>query len=471
MPHNFLSSSVAMLQNAKYYHLGHCHSKPYHRTYRMSRSNLVKKAAVLMTLLALIYASLHLSRQVDLVAQAANVIAHGQDARQIGSSSFFAGSRAFHKTRDGGRIDNGVTNRTLGFEKVLLLNLPHRSDKLDAFALAAGFTGFQFEVLPGVKGEEVSEQTLPAPFPLELLPGDMKNAKGEIMSDEARHEREERTRMGRIGCRRSHLNAARKMVQEGLGSALIFEDDADWDISLKAQLEHFAEGRRQFAADTGAKDATTGAAIVQGLEGRSSGSPYGDDWDMLWLGHCGLSPRDDDTRRFVISNDATVPPFAHRFNVVQTPRDVVEHDEHARMMFEASSGSCLFAYALSQQGARKMLYHVGSQGEASMVDTKMAEMCGNARYRFKSFGVFPQLVDAIRVGATNEESDIAGLDPGLMQKSPNPHRYTFNIKHSVRLNAERLLVGEQAISQWPDEEKQLDGDVITQYLTGGGPKS
>ena len=466
MPHNGLSSSVAMLQKASSHYFDHCHPKPCYRTYPMSRINLVKKVAVLVTLLALIYASLHLSRQVDLVAQTANVIAHGQDARQMGSTSFFAGTRAFHRSSDGDRIDSGVANRTLGFEKILLINLPHRSDKLDAFALAAGLTGFQFDVLPAMKGEEVSEQTLPAPFPLELLPSDMKNAKGEIMSDEARHEREERTRMGRIGCRRSHLNAARKIVQEGLGSALIFEDDADWDINLKAQLEHFAEGRRQLAASTEANNATTGAAINQGLRERNSGSPYGDDWDMLWLGHCGLSPRDEDKRRFVISNDATVPPFAHRFNVAPTPRDIVEQDEHTRMIFEASSGTCLFAYALSQQGARKMLYHLGLHGEAIMVDTKMAEMCGNPQYKFRSFGVFPQLVDSIRVGATNEESDISGLDPGLMRKSPNPHRYTFNIKHSVRLNAERLLVGEQAISQWPEEEKQLDGDVVTQLVGG-----
>ena len=466
MPHNGLSSSIAMLQKASSHYLDHCHPKHYHRTYRMSRSHLVKKVAVLVTLLGLIYASLHLSRQVDLVAQAANAIAHGQDARQVGSTSFFAGTRAFHKTSDGDRIDSGVTNRTLGFEKVLLINLPHRSDKLDAFALAAGLTGFQFDVLPAVKGEEVSEQSLPAPFPLELLPGDMKNAKGEIMSDEARHEREERTRMGRIGCRRSHLNAARKIVQEGLGSALIFEDDADWDINLKAQLRLFAEGRRQLAAGTEANDTTTGAAVAQGFVGRKSGSPYGEDWDMLWLGHCGLSPRNEDKRRFVISNDATVPPFAHRFNVAPTPRDIVEQDEHARMIFEADSGTCLFAYALSQQGARKMLYHLGLHGEAIMVDTKMAEMCGNPKYNFRSFGVFPQLVDSIRVGATNEESDISGLDPGLMRKSPNPRRYTFNIKHSVRLNAERLLAGEQAVSQWPDEEEQLDDDVVTHFLTG-----
>ena len=121
-----------------------------------------------------------------------------------------------------------------------------------------------------------------------------------------------------------------------------------------------------------------------------------------------------DKRRFVISNDGTVPPYAHRFNVVETPKDIIDRDEYARMMFEAKAGSCLFAYALSQQGARKILYHVGIQGEATPVDVKISHMCTDPKYNFKCFGVFPQLVDAIRMGATNEDSDIAGIEADLI---------------------------------------------------------
>ncbi|KAL8814587.1 MAG: hypothetical protein Q9223_006203 [Gallowayella weberi] len=60
-----------------------------------------------------------------------------------------------------------VKNSTLGFEKIFVINLPERYDKLDAFSLAASLTGFTYDVIPGVKGETVVNKTLPT---LENLP-------------------------------------------------------------------------------------------------------------------------------------------------------------------------------------------------------------------------------------------------------------------------------------------------------------
>ena len=47
------------------------------------------------------------------------------------------------------------------FEKVFVLNLPERTDKLDAFRLSASLTGFRFDVLPGVRGDSMSGKALP----------------------------------------------------------------------------------------------------------------------------------------------------------------------------------------------------------------------------------------------------------------------------------------------------------------------
>lgn len=55
----------------------------------------------------------------------------------------------------------------LQFQKVFVLNLPERPDKLDAFALASTLSGFTAEVIPGVRGEEVVNKALPS---LEGLP-------------------------------------------------------------------------------------------------------------------------------------------------------------------------------------------------------------------------------------------------------------------------------------------------------------
>jgi GR25 family glycosyltransferase involved in LPS biosynthesis len=45
---------------------------------------------------------------------------------------------------------------------------------------------------------------------------------------------------GARGSWRSHMNALRTVVEQGLESALILEDDVDWDARLKSQLETFA---------------------------------------------------------------------------------------------------------------------------------------------------------------------------------------------------------------------------------------
>ncbi|KAL8641458.1 MAG: hypothetical protein Q9226_008633, partial [Calogaya cf. arnoldii] len=85
------------------------------------------------------------------------------------------------------------------------------------------------------------------------------------------------------------------MVRERIQTAIVFEDDADWDVSFKDQLAEFAMGSRYIS------DTMT-----------SPRSPYGDDWDLLWLGHCSAQQDAQDGRRLVIENDDTVPPMAHR---------------------------------------------------------------------------------------------------------------------------------------------------------------
>lgn len=41
------------------------------------------------------------------------------------------------------------------------MNLPERPDKLDAFTLTSEITGFEYEVIEGVKGGEISDKALP----------------------------------------------------------------------------------------------------------------------------------------------------------------------------------------------------------------------------------------------------------------------------------------------------------------------
>lgn len=46
------------------------------------------------------------------------------------------------------------------FQKVFAINLPGLSDKFDAMKVSASLTGFNFDIIEGVKGEDGSEKAI-----------------------------------------------------------------------------------------------------------------------------------------------------------------------------------------------------------------------------------------------------------------------------------------------------------------------
>lgn len=216
------------------------------------------------------------------------------------------------------------------------------------------------------------------------------------------------------------------------------EDDVDWDVNLKDQLTNFAQGS-QFV--TGVKS------------GAQPHSPYGDDWDLIWLGHCSNQIMPDDERRFVVENDATVPPPESRVNFAPIPDMEREgYDNSTRVIFRANKGLCLYAYALSYRGARKLLREQAVRPGFAPIDFGISDFCRDGGPDVKCIGVFPQIIDSHKAaGAVSRDSDI-----GLYSKEEVRQKgYSYNIVHSTRLNVDRLLSGdmEGVERQWPDAPK------------------
>ena len=161
-----------------------------------------------------------------------------------------------------------VYNTTLGFQKVFTIGLSERTDKKDLSTLAASFAGFQVEYLPGIRAEDVDPKAAPSTWDYESQT------------------------LGALGCWRAHMNVLQKIVAERIQTALITEDDADWSPFIKDQLFELS----------------TGARAIQGSPS-STPSPYGHDWDFLWLGHNRVGPTDAEQNIWVIDNDFTVPPL------------------------------------------------------------------------------------------------------------------------------------------------------------------
>ncbi|KIW84386.1 hypothetical protein Z517_03636 [Fonsecaea pedrosoi CBS 271.37] len=306
-----------------------------------------------------------------------------------------------------------VQNETLGFQEIYMISLPGRTDKQDAFAMQAAFSEISYTQVDGVYGHEVPVKALP-----------------HTMSQSANV----------IGCWRAHLNVYQKMVHDKVSSALIFEDDADWDVSLKEQLVQFARGSR---------------FITNTSEDAFSHSPYGHDWDILWIGHCGTWVLPADNRRFfVIPDDFTVqPPEARVDNVDQPDMSHWESGPHGnnrtRIVFHSEGGVCTAAYAISQKGARKALYYLSMIPYNSPVDWGLATLCKNKEYEFNCVSPWPQLVGVSRPTANTAKWSDIGYGPDserVVEEGSSLH-----LVYPMRQNIPNFLHGKTVFrSQYPD---------------------
>ena len=306
----------------------------------------------------------------------------------------------------------------------MLVNLPVRTDKLDASSLSASVTGFNFTVVDGVKNEDVASVSLPWNFS-----SDAPNVHG---------------------CWRAHLNAIRTVIRDGLSSALIFEDDADWDVNLKAQLPPIAAGTQKL--------------LRTAEKMKKPHSPYGDGWDILWLGHCASELRTD-AERMLIHNDPTVPPPSKKWEMWDSTYNARGVTNSTRVVSKANNAICTNAYAISFAGAQKLLYHASFEPNPDAIDQRLNSLC-DSKYEkdypdFDCLHVYPSIFNAYRkAGRIDGDSDQVGHDKEKEGKvKMREHGYAFNNVYSNMLNLGDLVNGKDPKLQWT-----LDGWEKTREL-------
>lgn len=261
------------------------------------------------------------------------------------------------------------------------------------------------------------------------------------------------------------------VVQQNLSTALIMEDDVDWDIRIRPQLRDFALSSRALIQPLSSNPSSyvdpTFPTPSPGFDIKNIRfnqlpetviplhSPYGDDWDVLWLGHCGMKFPEPDTTpnhplgRVVHENDLTVPQkqFIHFQWGTSTLTD--QYPAHTRVVHHPSDAVCSLVYAISQRGARRILYEFGIHKFTSNFDIMLREFCDgtNDRMRGNCLTVQPQLFQHHRPqGARKGFSEIADHGDEYNEKA-----YTKNIRWSVRINFPTILLGDtEYIDQWVD---------------------
>ena len=181
---------------------------------------------------------------------------------------------------------NDVANSTLNFQQIFAINLESRVDRKDLLTVMALCTNISVTIVPGVR--TVSDNSLP-PSPIS----------GALRPEE-------------YAVWRSHAKVWRKVIEDGLETALILEDDNDWDVNLKDQIPRIMDALDEIRTTTSLEE---GEGLVRGSQGLET-------WDILYLGSCfeQATLEDAKNRKTVVripSDHENVAP--HNYNWVLPP--------------------------------------------------------------------------------------------------------------------------------------------------------
>lgn len=223
-----------------------------------------------------------------------------------------------------------------------------------------------------------------------------------------------------------HLNALEEFLKSTDETALIIEDDVDWDTRIRTQ-----------------QIPQTAYAIRELLESHQGYYGNPDLWDIIWLGHCGDSfSASQGSNMSVIKafNDPTMPNldelhpwtqnFLHKIGAKQNQQ---------RLVYKSVRPLCTFAYAVNRASAFRILNELAvgeplrpTEHPCRAYDVRLLEGCRDEGYR--CITVNPELFHHSEL-----DSEIAQVaDDGSIGDADTPRREivvdspTTNIRCSAR---------------------------------------
>ncbi len=236
--------------------------------------------------------------------------------------------------------------------------------------------------------------------------------------------------MEKVGIPDAHLHTFQltttRIVAEKVTSALIMESDSDWDMRIKDIMAPMGDGIKALVDWPFNKTLEQMGGIPEGTL-----SPYGDNWDIIWMGHCGSYNYGDG--RIWRFNDTAVPPEDSEYRFGGVPGDD-QHVPGTRMVYSLRGGVCSTAYAISYQGAVKLIKHFQNTGDN--IDLALGWFCDNM-IDMACVGVWPQVITA-----APSHSNIVHPDGEIAQSEDDqPINPGPALQYSARVNAQKALQG------------------------------
>ena len=217
------------------------------------------------------------------------------------------------------------SNSTLGTSAILVLNADSRPDRRDFLTIMSAVSNLKFQY-QSVWTKKPVEKALPAEHNPNL--NEMEYA-----------------------CWRSHADAWRRVVEEGWETALILEDDVDWDGNIHQSMAIAWEGLKAITKDPSA--ASQGKSYVASFSNNTMTNLSAFRWDIFYTGVC----QDWTAGEHLELKDPYLPKtstwwidgiYNAYFGSSATIR---------RLIQRSVEPVCTHSYIVSQTGARKLLYH------------------------------------------------------------------------------------------------------------------
>ncbi|KAF2266483.1 hypothetical protein CC78DRAFT_531596 [Lojkania enalia] len=293
-------------------------------------------------------------------------------------------------------------NATLDFQEIIYLSMPHRTDRQDALALIAAIAGLKLTMIPGVKPDEIHPKAMPP----HIGPNDM-------------------TGTAPLGIWRAHANVWRYIIDNNIQSALVIEDDVDFDVNIKEIMGNFNWQLKYNNTIRWGKDVE---------KGWDEDCPYGCDWDEIFVGSCGGKP--NAARLDLMQSYAD--PHAPKINQLQdwTQKEFknywnMSESEGQRVIAPTYEPLCLLGYGVSRLGAMRMLYQIGGwRPFGNPVDLEIAFRTEEGV--LSGYTLTPPTFVTWRIGGAQDSDNDAGMNAKPVSTKGNMDGKSIGLKKSIR---------------------------------------
>ncbi|KAK9372291.1 uncharacterized protein V1513DRAFT_385109 [Lipomyces chichibuensis] len=306
-------------------------------------------------------------------------------------------------------------NESLGFGDVLYISMPYRTDRQDAMNLVASMSGIKLRLIGGVDGDNINVKALPD------------NANSNLRASE-------------LGCWRAHADAWRFVIENDLETALILEDDIDWDKNI-----------HQIFQDLSTQMQNNTLRLVPPTDHERASAPYGLDWDILVMGECVDKAHPDRHDLVLVYDDPNVPSREDTefvfLNVMESLGVSGDDIGKKRLLYPAFRPACTMGYAVTRKGAQRLLLNLSYLNLRAPVDLDIAWTLQDGKIR--GYTVTPPLFTPWRVDGQKDSDNMPDPDQPIVGNG-NIGGVSGNLKSSARV----AMVNELAMDNWGDYASQ-----------------